>query len=193
MATACGWAPSREEALVALRRASPGLDGSPVIVRIWADGPPWFSCAEVLAKINSDADHAVVRDAVGRWRSLVLAEYVTLRDTAAGVVTDPGWCVASLRDTSARAAARWRPVRGDTLPNGLYRRGWEVSAGLREIVLTENPTIVGRDSARADYVFTVRVGADGYAIGAQRDTLRREALLIKRNGEWEMARIDTTH
>ena len=104
----CRRAPNRAEAVRALRAARPGLDSATVTVRVWTDGPPWFSCAEVITKLRSDKDRAVVRDAVGHWRSLVLAHWVTLRDTAAGPVVEPGWCVATLRDTSARLAAGWR-------------------------------------------------------------------------------------
>ena len=60
--TACNPAPSRSEALEALRAAAPGIDTTTVFARVWQDGPPWFSCAEVLAKFTSRIDSAVVRD-----------------------------------------------------------------------------------------------------------------------------------
>ena len=87
--TACNPAPSRSEALEALRAAAPGIDTTTVFDRVWQDGPPWFSCAEVIAKFASPVDSAAVRDQVGNWRPLVLAGWLVLRDTASGVVSDP--------------------------------------------------------------------------------------------------------
>lgn len=188
MLLACRAVPSREEALSALRASQPGIDTATVTVRVWVDGPPWFSCAEVIAKLKSEKDRAVVRDALGQWRSLVLADWVTLRDTAAGPVVEPGWCVATLRDTSARLAAGWRRVAGDSLPSGGVRRGWDVRAGMRRVGVIRAPRRVGDDSARVDYVFTVAANASGVALGANRDTIRRSALLAKENGTWRLVK-----
>src|SRR5436305_1171019 len=56
--SACSRGPSANEAMAAFRAAKPGVDSAPVHVRIWADGPPWFSCAEVTAKLRSRSDSA---------------------------------------------------------------------------------------------------------------------------------------
>ena len=52
---------------------SPGSDTATVFERVWRDGPPWFSCVEVIAKFTTPLDSAVVRDQVGNWKPLVLA------------------------------------------------------------------------------------------------------------------------
>src|SRR5438067_238882 len=89
---ACARGPSRDEVASALRQAQPGVDGGPAYGHVWQDGPPWFSCAEVLAKVASPVDSAAVRDQVGNWKPLVMAGWVTLRDSSKGPVADPGWC-----------------------------------------------------------------------------------------------------
>ena len=190
MLASCRGAPSSEEALSALRASQPGVDTSTVTVRVWADGPAWFSCAEVIGKLKSAADRAVVRDAVGRWRALVLADWVTLRDTSAGSVVEPGWCVATLRDASARHASEWTPIRGDSLPSGGLRRGWDVSAGTRRVGLAEPPKIIGQDSARVHYLFTIAANASGVAMRAERDTVKRSAVLAKLDGRWTVVQMD---
>src|SRR4051794_1025477 len=103
----CGQSPSRDEALAAFHAAEPGVDSGAAMVRVWSDGPPWFSCAEVIAKLKSTSDHAVVRDQVGRWRQLVMSDWLTLHDTSAGAVVEPGWCTATLRDSTKRLASGW--------------------------------------------------------------------------------------
>ena len=190
MLTSCRRAPNREEALRALRELQPGVETSAVTLRVWSDGPAWFSCAEVIGKLKSVADRAVVRDEVGRWRALVLADWVTLRDTSAGRVVEPGWCVATLRNASARHASEWTPISGDSLPSGGMRRGWDVSAGTRRVGLVEPPKIIGQDSARVHYVFTIAANASGVALGAVRDTVRRSAVLAKLDGRWTVVQMD---
>lgn len=186
LASACRRAPSAEEAQGLLRVADPALDTTTVVVRVWADGPPWFSCAEVIAKFRAPADSHVVRNPVGNWRPLVLADWVTLRDTTHGRVVEPGWCAATLRDSAARAAGGWTPVRGDSLPSGTLRRGWDVRAGRQRVVVHDAPQSVGKDSVRVDYLLTVAPNENGVALQADRDSTRHQALLTHEDGRWRV-------
>jgi hypothetical protein len=188
--TACGRAPSSAEAARLLRTAEPNIDSGNVVVRVWADGPPWFSCAEVLAKIRSNADSAVIRRPLTNWRSLVIANWVTLRDTTKGPVTDPGWCRASLRDAPSRAASGWTAVAGDSMPTGDRRTGWDVPAGSRRLVVRNGAKKMNADTASVEYLLTVVPNPNGTALGADQDTIRRRALLVRTDGEWRAAQLD---
>ncbi|MBA3672388.1 MAG: hypothetical protein H0W68_10270 [Gemmatimonadaceae bacterium] len=181
---ACRKAPSREEALAAFRIAEPALDGSPVTERVWQDGPPWFSCAEVIAKLRSATDTGFVRNPLGNWRQLVVADRITLHDTASGPVADPGWCVAHLRAEPKAGPETWRSVLGDLQPPGLARRGWDVPAGVQRAGLAAAPRSLGGDSAVADFVLTVDPNGNGRAIGVQDDTIRVPRLLRRTDGRW---------
>ncbi len=190
LSSACGRAPTSSEAARLLRAAQPSLDSSKVIRRVWADGPPWFSCAEVLAKVRTDADSAVIRLPLANWRPLVLAKWVTLRDTTKGPVTDPGWCRAVLRDSASRLADGWQPVRGDLLPSGDQRLGWDVAAGTHRLVVRDNGKKIGKDSASVRYLVTVAPNTNGIGLGADQDTTRRRALLVRADGEWRVVQLD---
>ena len=187
--SACNRAPSREEALGVLRTADPALDTALVIERVWADGPPWFSCAEVVIKLRSGADSAVVRHQVGNWRALVRSNWVSLRDTSSGTVTDPGWCLATLHDELARRATGWHDILGDSLPTGERRRGWDVPAGRQRLAVERAPRTLGGDSAEVDYVITVAPNGSGLALGAGGDSAHRRAMLRKVDGQWQVARL----
>jgi hypothetical protein len=184
--SACNPAPSRSEALDAIKAASPGSDTATVFVRVWRDGPPWFSCAEVIAKFTSPVDSAIVRDQVGNWKPLVLAGWLVLRDTASGVVADPGWCVGKLADSTARRAGGWIPILGDSFPTRSLRRGWRVPVGTRRLEVIEAPRASHRDSATTEYVVTVAPNANGVATGADRDSTFAEAQLVRRDGRWRV-------
>lgn len=188
--SACNRAPSPADALAVLRSAAPALDATPVVERVWTDGPPWFSCAEVIAKFRAPSDSATVRNQIGNWRSLVLADWVVLRDTTAGPVTEPGWCRAALRDEAARLAGGWRAVSGDSFPSGDRRRGWDVPAGRQRLVVRDKPHAVGKDSVAVDYLLTVAPNANGVALGADRDSTRRRALLRKEDGRWHAVQLN---
>jgi hypothetical protein len=181
---ACGRAPSRSEALAILRATKPALDTATAVVTVWQDGPPWFSFNEVIAKFRSRGDSATVRKQVGNWRTLVLADWVVLRDTASGPVVEPGWCAASLRDSTARLAAGWQRVQGDSLPSGSRRRGWSVPAGRQRVVVKDAPREVGRDSVRVAFLLTIAPNANGVALGADRDTVQQQALFRREDGKW---------
>jgi hypothetical protein len=183
----CRGAPSRHEALEALRAARPGLDTVTVFARVWEDGPPWFSCAEVISKIGSRADARVVYDQVGNWRPLVVAGWLVLRDTARGVVVDPGWCAGKLANEGARRSGGWVPVAGDSFPTGDARRGWSVPVGRPRLAVVSAPKVIGLDSATVEYVSTVDANTNGAAIGANRDTARAVALLTRLDGRWRVA------
>lgn len=182
----CRNTPSADEAAQLLRAAAPALDSATVVVRVWADGPPWFSCAEVIAKFRAAADSRVVRNQVGNWRPLVLADWVTLRDTTHGRVVDPGWCAARLRDESARFSGGWLPVRGDSQASGHARRGWDVPAGRSRVVVHDQPESVGRDSVQVNYLLTVSPNANGVALRADHDSTRHRALLTRKEGRWRV-------
>jgi hypothetical protein len=151
---------------------------------VWTDGPPWFSCAEVLSKLGGRADTAVIRNPLGNWRHLLLAEWIQLRDTAAAPVAEPGWCTAHVRDTLPATRTGWSPIHGDSLPSGGRRRGWAVDAGLHKVVVREDPKAIGRDSAEVAWLLTVAANANGKALGADRYSLRRRALLVREDGRW---------
>lgn len=183
---ACNRGPSPAEAREVIRAANPALDTTTVVTRVWADGPPWFSCKEVIAKFRSSTDSAVVRDQLGVWRDLLLADWVKLRDTTAGRVVDPGWCTATLLDEAQRIAGGWRPVSGDAMPTGTARRGWDVPAGRRKLVVATKPERVGKDSVMVSYVLTVAPNVNGTALGADKDSTHLRALLHKADGSWRV-------
>jgi len=185
--SACNGTPDQEAALQILRRTNPALDTTTAIATVWKDGPPWFSCAEVIAKFRASADSAVVRKKVGNWRALVLADWVTLRDTAAGQVVEPGWCAATLRDSTARLAGGWRPISGDSVPSGSRRRGWRVPTGHSRLVVNEPPRKVGHDSVIVDYLLTVAPNENGVALQADKDSIQRRALFLREEGKWVVA------
>jgi hypothetical protein len=185
--TACNPAPSRSEALDALRAAAPEIDTTIAYVRVWQDGPPWFSCAEVIAKFTTVTDSAVVRDQVGNWKPLVLAGWLVLRDTARGPVSDPGWCTGKLTDAPARAAGGWIPIVGDSMPSRSLRRGWLVPVGNRRLVVVASPRAIVRDSATVEYVSTIAPNANGAATGADRDSTFGIAELRRVDGRWQVA------
>lgn len=164
----------------------PGVDTTVVSAQVWQDGPPWFSCAEVLSKLGGRADAAAVRDQVGAWRPLVLAGWIVLRDTAQGPVSEPGWCVAKLTQEAARHAQGWRPLEGDSFPTGSRRRGWTVPLGTRRLAVSATPRGAGRDTATVDYVSTIKVNANGAALRADTDTFHAVALLRRIDGRWRL-------
>lgn len=184
LATACRPAPSRDEALAALRAASPGIDTTTVYEQVWRDGPPWFSCAEVIAKFTSTDDSAAVRDRVGNWRPLVLAGWLVLHDSTRGVLSDPGWCVGRLADSAARAAGGWTQVLGDSFPVIGRRHGWRVPVGTRRLAIVGTPMAAGKDRATAAYVATIAANANGVAVGADRESTFAVAEFQKRDGRW---------
>jgi hypothetical protein len=183
----CRGAPSRAEALEAIRAASPGVDTTTTFARVWQDGPAWFSCAEVLSKIGSRSDARVVYDQVGNWRPLVLSGWLVLRDTAHGIVSDPGWCAGKLADDAARSAGGWMPIVGDSFPTGKARRGWRVPIGRPRFAVVSTPKRIGTDSATVEYVATIQTNANGAAMAADRDSAYAVALLRRVEGRWRVA------
>jgi hypothetical protein len=186
---ACQRAPSRDAALTALTQSPLSHDTTTVVRRVWEDGPPWFSCAEVIAKFDGHADTAAVRDQVGNWRQLVLTGWLVLRDTSAGVVSDPGWCAARLTDLARLNARSWIAIEGEHFPAGHRRRGWTIPVGHEQVRVVARPVLTGKDTAVASFVVTVAVNANGMAIGADRDSLHREATLVRAGDEWRVVRV----
>ena len=185
----CRRAPSRAVARAALERSPLSNDTSTVYVRVWQDGPPWFSCAEVIAKLDGPADSAVVRDQIGNWHPLVLAGWLVLRDTTEGVVSDPGWCAAKVTEQGLAGRRGWIAVERDSFPTGHPRRGWTVPVGHRRVTVTERPTLIASDTARVEYALTIAVDVNGAAMRADRDSLRREALLARSDAGWRVVRV----
>ena len=186
--SACNRAPNREEVLAALRENAPGLDTTIVHVRVWQDGPAWFACSEVIAKFTSPVDASAVRDDVGNWKPLVVSGWLVLRDSSAGVVSDPGWCTAKLAGASAAAAVAWIPIVGDSFPTGGLRRGWRVPVGTRRFAVVASPTSSARDVATAEFVTTIASNASGAAMGADRDSIFGTASLRRIDGRWRVVR-----
>lgn len=186
---ACGRGPSRDEARAAILAARPGVEGAPVTGRVWQDGPPWFSCAEVRAKISSGVDSAVVRDQVENWKDLVTTGWATLRDTSHGVVVDPGWCVLRLTPAGAASLGRWTASPGPAFPAGQPRRGWTTVVGRRAVVVDESPRRLDDASAVAEYLLVTTPNEDGQAVNAARDTARFNATLRRVDGRWRVASI----
>ena len=184
MLTACHAAPSRHEAAAAVQSAWTSKD-STAIVRVWADGPPWFSCREVTAKLGSKKDRSAMQ-ALKPWRTLVVADWLRLRDTSAGPVVEPGWCVGALRDSAALMNNGWHPITGGMLPSGGARRGWDVHAGQRNVEVVERPKPLGGDSARVTYIVTIAVNENGRALGVAHDTTRGIAVVARVYGEWRL-------
>lgn len=186
---ACSPKPSREEALAAIQAAYPAVDTTTVFSTVWRDGPPWFSCAEVMAKLRRRSDEATVRDTLGNWLPLSRSGWAVPRDTAAGEVTEPGWCVLAIADSAAGRVATWYRLVGDSVPSGGRRRGWRFVAGQRRIILLDRPDAAGRDSAIVDFGITVQANEHGRAAGADRDTTRLRALLHRDDDRWRMIGI----
>ncbi len=184
MLSACRAAPNRREAAAAVQSLWTSTD-STAIVRVWADGPPWFSCREVTAKLGSTKDRYVIQ-ALKPWRSLVVADWIRLRDTSAGPVVEPGWCVGTLRDSATLMNNGWQPVTGGMLPSGGARRGWDVHAGARKVDVIERPQSLGGDSARVTYVITIAPNENGRALGVESDTTRGVAVVTRIDGEWRL-------
>jgi hypothetical protein len=186
LVTSCARGPSREEALAAIRAAQPAIEQTDVIGRVWQDGPPWFSCAEVIAKFSTNADSAAVRDAVGNWKPLVVAGWIVLRDSASGPVAEPGWCTANPTSSGAQAIAAWSVAPGPTFPTGQARRGWTMVVGRKRLAMTTSPRLTGDAEASAPYLVTIAPNASGTAVGAGADTTRFVAALRKDGGGWRM-------
>lgn len=183
--SACRAAPNRREAAAAVQSAWTSKD-STAVVRVWADGPPWFSCREVTAKLASKKDRAVVGDALRPWRTLVLADWLRLRDTSSGPVIEPGWCVGELRDSATRTKNGWRAIAGAPMPTGDARRGWDVHAGERSVEVVERPRPLGGDSARVTYIITIAANENGRALGVAHDTTRGFAVVSRVDGGWRL-------
>ena len=183
LCSACRAVPNRREAAAAVQSGWTSKD-SVAIVRVWADGPPWFSCSEVTAKLGSRKDRAVVGDALRPWRTLVLADWMRLHDTSSGPVVEPGWCVGALRDSATRTQNGWRAIAGAAMPTGDARRGWDVHAGERKVEVVERPKPLGGDSARVTYIITIAPNENGRALGVGNDTTRGIAVVSRIDGEW---------
>ncbi|MDB4882692.1 MAG: hypothetical protein JWL95_1458 [Gemmatimonadetes bacterium] len=186
LAVACSAAPSDEQALAAIRAARPASDTTTVVAKVWQDGPPWFSCAEVLSKLRSPVDSAVVRDPLANWRGLLLSEWGVVHDSAQGGVTEPGWCVVKLLPDSIRTRVGWAPFDGPPFPTGSTRRGWLVDVGKTRVVLRESARIRARDVADVEYVVGLKPNANGVALRARSDSSPRRAELRRQSGTWRM-------
>lgn len=185
----CRRAPSREVARAALEASPLSNDTSTVYVRVWQDGPPWFSCAEVIVKLDGHADTAVVRNQVGNWHQLVLSGWLVLRDTSDGAVSDPGWCAAKLTAEATSRARGWIRVERDSFPTGDRRRGWTVPVGHRSFTVTARPKLIGSDTAQVEYSVSIAVDVNGAALHADRDSLRRDAVLARSGDRWRVIRV----
>jgi hypothetical protein len=80
-------------------------------------------------------------------------------------------------------------VERDSFPTGHPRRGWTVPIGRQKLAVTERPQRVGKDTARVEYVETVAPNVNGSAMAADRDSMRREALMVKSDAGWRVIRV----
>jgi hypothetical protein len=154
--------------------------------QVWQDGPPWFSCAEVLAKLGTNKDSEAVRRPIGNWKPLIGAGWGILRDSTKGVVADPGWCTLKLTEEGARRAAAWTGAPGDTFPTGDPRRGWTMPVGQRRVALVGSPKATGKDSAAAEFIVTIAPNENGRGTGAAGDTGRFVASLLRSDSGWRV-------
>jgi hypothetical protein len=183
---ACTRAPTDEQVLAAIHAAHPALDTTTVLTRVWQDGPPWFSCAEVLAKLRSPTDSEAVRDALHEWRGMLLSGWAVARDSAKGPVVDPGWCVMKLTPDSVASRPQWTPFAGPSFPTGAARRGWLVNIGRPRIVLRAPARATSRDAASVDYIVTLSPNVNGVALGARRDSIPYHADLRRMGQAWRI-------
>lgn len=184
LAASCARGPSRDEALAAIRAMRPPVDSLPVVEVVWGDGPPWFSCAEVVAKLRSGVDSAAVRRQVGNWHDLVTAGWLVMHDTAKGPVADPGWCAARLTPTGSQRADNWSPLDVAGFPTGDARHGWSVPAGTRRVSVVDAPRVTSDSEATVQYLETIAPNPNGRAMGSARDTVRYWATIVRRDGRW---------
>jgi hypothetical protein len=186
VAAACNRGPSDEQALAAIRAARPALDTTTMVERVWQDGPPWFSCAEVLAKLRSPTDSSAIRGPLANWRGLLLSAWGVVRDSTHGPVTDPGWCVVKLLPDSVTPARGWASFTGPPFPTGSPRRGWLVTVGRSRVELRESARATSRDAAEVEYVVGLARNANGVALQSSRDTASYRAELRRQGGTWRM-------
>jgi hypothetical protein len=183
---ACNRGPSDEQAQAAIRAARPALDSSTMVERVWQDGPAWFSCAEVLAKLRLPSDSSAIRDPLANWRGLLLSAWGVVRDSTHGPVTDPGWCVVKLLPDSVTPARGWASFTGPPFPTGSRRRGWLVTVGRSRIELRESARAITRDAAEVEYVVGLARNANGVALRSAHDTASFRAKLRRQGGRWSM-------
>ena len=186
VAAACNRGPSEEQALAAIRAARPALDTTTIVERVWQDGPPWFSCAEVLTKLRSRSDSSAVRDPLANWRGLLLSAWGVVRDSTHGTVTDPGWCVVKLLPDSVAPARGWVALSGPPFPTGSPRRGWMVTVGRSQVRLRESTRVMTRDAAEVEYEVGLAPNANGRALRSARDAPAFKAGLRREGGTWRM-------
>lgn len=182
--SSCARGPSRDEALAALRAMRPEVDSIPIVEMVWRDGPPWFSCSEVVAKLRSGVDSLAVRRQVGNWHDLVRAGWIVVRDTASGPVADPGWCAAQLTPVGTQQSQAWAPLAVAGFPTGGTRRGWSVPAGVRRVAVDDAPRATSDSEATVRYLEAVVPNANGRVLGSARDTARFTATIVRRDGRW---------
>lgn len=187
----CSARPEAAEALAALRAAMPAVDTSQVWVTVWRDGPAYFSCAEIRVKLRRGARAPAVSDSLRPWLPLEKSGWVTLRDTAAGEVADPGWCAIRPAPAHQLEMERWAEVIGGEHPATGRRHGWLFPAGVRRIVLRDDPRPSGRDSATVDFAIVVAPNASGRAAGADRDTIPLVGVLVRAGERWRLAGLQS--
>ena len=94
--------------------------------------------------------------------------------------------------TTYDGARDWIEVERDSFPTGHARRGWTVAVGHQHLTVTARPTLVGRDTAEVRYVESVATNQNGAAMGSNRDSLYRAALLVKTDAGWRVIHVGDT-
>ena len=61
--------------------------------------------------------------------------------------------------------------------------------GHQHLSVTERPERVGEDTAKVEYIESVATNPSGAAMAVDRDSVHREALLVKSDAGWRVIRV----
>jgi hypothetical protein len=61
--------------------------------------------------------------------------------------------------------------------------------GHQQLIVTDRPVLVGKDTANVEYVELVAANPSGKAMAVDRDSVHRRALLVKSDAGWRVIRV----